>query len=253
MTGWRGRIGILFPGNSIIDDELWQWVPEGVSVHVNRLESVETLGVPYSAAVALERSRSGDLEAAARNLRIIAPTCVSYACTSGSFVGGVGHDRAIADRLSRVVEAPATTTSTAMVRALREMGVDRVAVAVPYLDELGERLRVFLEESGVKVTGLRALNRAQDFGAVPPSEAYRLARLANTPDADGVFISCTAWPTLPVIEHLERDLGKPLITANQATMWDALRLSGVATSGMPGRGSLYRRADAQAGGPVACR
>jgi maleate isomerase len=242
MTGWRARLGILFPGNSIVDDELWQWVPPGVSVHVNRLESVETLGIPYSAAVAWERSQSPDLEAAARNLRIVAPTCVTYACTSGSFVGGAGHDVAIAERLRRVVDAPATTTSTAMVRALRQMEIERVAVAVPYLDELGERLRAFLEESGFKVTGVRGLNRAGDFGAVPPSEAYRLGRLTDDPAADGVFIACTAWPTLPVLEDLERDLGKCVITANQATMWDALRLSGVATTGMTGRGSLYRRA-----------
>jgi len=73
------------------------------------------------------------------------------------------------------------------------------------------------------------------------SEAYRLARRADGPGADGVFIACTALPTLPVIEHLEEDLGKPVITANQATMWEALRLSGVATTSMGGRGSLYRR------------
>ena len=68
-----------------------------------------------------------------------------------------------------------------------------------------------------------------------------LARRADGPGADGVFIACTALPTLPVIEPLEEDLGKPVITANQATMWETLRLSGVATSSMGGRGSLYRR------------
>jgi maleate isomerase len=241
MTGWRARIGILFPGNSLVDDELWQWVPEGVSIHINRLESIETLKIPYTPAVAQERSQSRDLEAAARNLRIVAPTSIAYACTSGSFVGGLGHDRAIIERLSRVVEAPVTTTSTAMVMALREMGIERVAVAAPYLDELSELLRAFLEASGFKVSDVRALNLGREFGTVPASEAYRLARRADGPGADGVFIACTALPTLPVIEHLEADLGKPVITANQATMWEALRLSGVATTSMTGRGSLYRR------------
>ena len=241
MTGWRARIGILFPGNALIDDELWQWVPEGVSVHINRLESIETLKVPYTPAVAHERSQSPDLEVSTRNLRIVAPTCVAYACTSGSFVGGLGHDRAIIQRLGRVVDAPVTTTSTAMVGALRVMGVDRVAVAAPYLNELSERLRAFLEASGFKVTDVRALNLGQEFGAVPAAEAYRLARRADSPGADGVFVACTALPTLPVIEHLEEDLGKPVITANQATMWEALRLSGVSTTSMSGRGSLYRR------------
>jgi maleate cis-trans isomerase len=61
MSGWRARIGVLFPGNSIVDDELWRLVPDGVSVHINRLESVETLKVPYSTAVAQDRSQSRDL------------------------------------------------------------------------------------------------------------------------------------------------------------------------------------------------
>ena len=81
----------------------------------------------------------------------------------------------------------------------------------------------------------------REFGTVPASEAYRLACRADGPGADGVFIACTALPTLPIIEHLEEDLAKPVITANQATMWAALRLSGVATTSMGGRGSLYRR------------
>lgn len=36
MSGWRARIGILFPGNSLLDRALWQWVPDGVSVHISR-------------------------------------------------------------------------------------------------------------------------------------------------------------------------------------------------------------------------
>ena len=119
-------IGRAVPGVElrIVDDELWQWVPDGVSVHVNRLESVETLGVPYSAAVALERSMSRDLEVMARNLRIVAPTCVAYACTSGSFVGGVSPFSVI-----RTCPPPiAQTTSSTMPRAVSsrpDPGADR--------------------------------------------------------------------------------------------------------------------------------
>lgn len=241
MSDWRARIGMLFPGNSIVDRELWQWVPDGVTVHVNRLGSFETLNEPYTAAVALARSRSPQLEAATENLRIVEPTCVTYACTSGSFVGGVGHDRAIIERLAPIARVPVTTTSTSMVRALRALEIERVAVGVPYVGELGERLREFLEGSGFKVVSLSALNLPQGFATVPAAEAYRLGRRVDTADADGVFIACTALHTLEVLEPLEDDLGKPVVTANQATMWDALRLAGVSTQRLERRGTLYRR------------
>jgi maleate isomerase len=77
---------------------------------------------------------------------------------------------------------------------------------------------------------------------VSGAEAYRLGRSADVPDADAVFIACTALPTLDVLAPLEADLGKPVVSANQATMWGALRLAGVATTGLEGRGALYRQA-----------
>lgn len=128
-----------------------------------------------------------------------------------------------------------------MVRALRALEVERVAVGVPYVGELGERLREFLEGSGFKVVSLAALELPQGFATVPAAEAYRLGRRVDTPDAEAVFIACTALHTLEVLEPLEADLRKPVVTANQATMWDALRLAGVSTRRLDGRGLLYGR------------
>ena len=238
MGDWRARIGVLFPGNSIVDRELWQLVPDGVTVHVIRLGSVETVSERYSATVALKRSQSRELEDATEQLRIVEPSCVTYACTSGSFVGGVGHDQAIMDRLAPVARVPVSTTSTAMVRALRALGIGRVAVGVPYL---GERLQAFLEGSGFKVVNVSSLDLPRGFATVPAAETYRLGRRTATPDAEAVFIACTALHTLEVLEALEDDLEKPVVTANQATMWDALRLAGVSTRRLDGRGTLYRR------------
>ena len=56
----------------------------------------------------------------------------------------------------------------------------------------------------------------------PAGAAYRLAR-----DADAIFISCTNFRTIDVLQELEQDLGKPALSANQATVWDLLRLSGI--------------------------
>jgi maleate isomerase len=79
----------------------------------------------------------------------------------------------------------------------------------------------------------------RDITLVPLDRIYRLARQVDTPDSDGVYIACTGFRSLEIIEDLERDLGKPVISANQATMWDALRLAGVQVH-EAGLGRLYR-------------
>jgi maleate cis-trans isomerase len=69
--------------------------------------------------------------------------------------------------------------------------------------------------------------------------AYQLARQANTPDAEAVLLSGTGLPTIGVLEMLEQDLGKPVMSSAQASLWQALRLAGVRQA-VPGFGRLLR-------------
>ena len=57
-------------------------------------------------------------------------------------------------------------------------------------------------------------------------------------DADAYFLSCTTIRSTPVISALERDLGKPVITSNQALAWHALRKGNVKDQ-MSGFGELF--------------
>jgi len=87
----------------------------------------------------------------------------------------------------------------------------------------------FLEDHGFEVLGMKGLGLVSnlDIGKEPPSTAYRLAREVFRPEADAVFISCTNFRTIEVIEALEADLGKPVVTSNQASLWKALRVGGI--------------------------
>ena len=78
-----------------------------------------------------------------------------------------------------------------------------------------------------------------DIAAITPEEVYRHARELDSSDADAIFLSCTNLRTIAVLEELERDLGKPVVSAIQASFWDALRLSGVGDL-VEGYGSLLR-------------
>jgi maleate isomerase len=71
-----------------------------------------------------------------------------------------------------------------------------------------------------------------------PQSAYDLARRLDRPDADAVMLGCGNWNTFPVIERLERDLGKPVLTTNQVSLWHALKMLGAAP--VSGLGVLLR-------------
>jgi maleate isomerase len=234
--GWRARLGVVYPADGTLDQEFWQLVPPGVTVHVTR---VEVPPEDVDLKLVTDLAESEDIEIAAKHLTIIQPDAIAYACTSASFVRGVGYDLEIISRMEEATGVPATTTSTAAVKALKAVGVKRVAVAAPYVDEINRRLGEFLEGSGFEVVALKGLQAKRGIYMIGSEASYRLAKEVDNPQADGVFISCTALKTLEVLEALEQDLGKPVVTANQATMWESLRLAGVHPH-VDGMGQLYR-------------
>lgn len=241
MTGWRARIGVIYPSDGFQDDEFWRCVPSGVSVHVTRSAIRQDLKKDAERLAAT--AESPEIDAAATTFALIKPACVAYACTSVSFARGVGYDADIITRIRAAAGSPATTTTTAMTAGLHALGVHRVCVAAPYVDDVCARLRKFLEDSGFQVLNLKNLGlRGVDIAAVPADRIYALGREAMTPHAEALLIPCTGLRTLDIIDGLEQDLGRPVVTANQATMWHALRTSGISTQ-LANLGALYRLED----------
>lgn len=245
--GWRARIGIIFPNDGDSDDDYLKMIPPGVTVHISRNEAPWTDDVIQSVKAQLEE---GFIEAAAKLLTPIRPDSVGYGCSSGSFVGGAGYDQKIISVIEKVTGSPATTGSTASIGALKALGIGRVAIATPYEEARNEILAEFMEGNGFEVVNLKGLRLPEDIRSYLPSlgltlssmldprMAYRLGKEADAPRAEGVLIACTSFRTAEMIEPLEQDLGKPVVTANQAVMWDALRLAGVCPR-MEGLGKLY--------------
>ena len=163
---------------------------------------------------------------------------VAYGCTSGSYVLGPAGDAAIIEEMQAASGVPATTTSSAVVEALRALDVQSVAVLSPHIDDLNDRLRAYLEAAGFRVAAMVGLNLSCDIEAVEPAETREIVESqVDRPEADAVFISCTGMRTAEVINDMEASLGKPVVTANQATLWRVGQLAGV-RMGRPERGRL---------------
>jgi len=241
MDKHRMRIGVIYPEDGVLDDEFWRAVPADVTVHVTRSRSNLKLAPGATYAEGHDRIAEGPyIDEAAGTFTLIEPAAVAYACTSVSFARGPGYDRTIAERIAKAAGAPATTTATAMVAALRALGVQRVAVAAPYLDEVCARLRRFLEASGLDVVSLENLNlRGMAITEVTGAEVLALGKRADRAEAQAIFLSCTNLRTFDVLASLEQAVGKPVVSSNLATMWHALRLAG-RTPRLDGLGQLYQ-------------
>lgn len=216
-------IGVIVPFDFALDRELWRWVPEDAALHVTRTPFVPS---PVTAEMARVISDPEPVRRATRDVLVPEPGVVAYACTSGSFVDGAAGEIALTGVIAGAGAPLALTTSGALVEALKVLGASRIAVVTPYVDDLTTKLAEFLAAHGVETVGSVGLGLLGQIWRVTYEEVVRAVRAADRPEAEAVFISCTNLATYDVIAPLERLLGKPVITANQVTVWAALRAVG---------------------------
>lgn len=222
-------IGVVAPFDFALDRELWRWVPDDVSLHLTR-----TPFVPVEVSLGMARliSERETLRAGVRALYAVTPEVVAYACTSGSFVGGVAGEHGMRRAMTEAGAMPAVTTSGALLEALAALGASRIALVTPYTRSVTDALENYLAEAGVTVTGREYLGLTREIWRVPYRDVVDMARSAVVGDADALFISCTNLPTYDVIPQLEAELRMPVLSANQVTMWAALRHIGKRAVGL---------------------
>ncbi len=124
----------------------------------------------------------------------------------------------------------------------KKLGAKRIALLTPYVEEVNQMLRRFVEARGIAVPVMGSFNHEND------NEVARISQdsikdavrdLAREPSVDGVFVSCTSLRVADIVEGLEQELGKPVTSSNHALAWHCLRLAGYGEP-VPGFGRLFR-------------
>jgi maleate isomerase len=237
MYGWRAKIGRISPSPETVGCEEWRRsMPDGVCL-------VETRTLLHDVTVEGLGETVKQVERAALELASAEVDVILQAGTAIAFFRGFGHDQELSRRITDATGIKATTSLTSVVEALRALGIKRPAIATSYLPDIDARLVGVLRQSGFAVAAIRGmgLKRSIDMGRVMPDETYRLAcevaRAAT--DADGIFISCGNLRSFEAIERLEADTGLPVITSNQAGLWQTLRMVGI-DDRLPNLGRLLR-------------
>jgi maleate isomerase len=216
-------IGVVTPFDFALDRELWRWAPDDVSLYLTRLPFFTT---PVTVEMAVACGDRRAVRRATRDVLTPEPDVVIYACTSGSFVDGAAGEEVLRRTMEDAGAPAARTTSGALIAALKVLGVSRLAIATPYVEPVTRRLVAYLAEHGVSTVSSQGLGLLGNIWRVTYSQVVEIVRAADDPAAEALFISCTNVPTYDLIEPLEQALGKPVLTANQVTMWAALRAMG---------------------------
>jgi maleate isomerase len=242
------RVGLIIPSsNRMVEQEMVAAFPPGVQAHVTRLRMTGANHLAFDDL--LPRA-----EEAARALVDARCDAIAFHCTANSMEGGKDGEARILAALARAGAVHTTTTITAIQRAFDALGARRIVLITPYSAEATEHEAAFLRQSGYEVIFAKgfALAGSDAFCGTPASFWRDRAIESARPDADAYLISCANISMFSVVEELEARLGRPVVTSNQAVVWDTVSRLGLAGTG-PGRLFKARPADASFGETVLSR
>lgn len=228
MTGSRGlaRFGILVPfTNTNLEPDMALMRPEGVSLHFSRMGGYDEDEIPDEAQ--MHGLGAADLDEPLSLLMGVKPDVVFYGCTSATLTHGPDFDRALAKKIKTTSGAETVTAAGALVNALAALGVSRISFASPYVAAINDMAIRFLGETGIETVARSEVTETLDNegqGALDPDRVFALGRAADHPEAEAIVLSCTDMRSVEVIAQLEQDLGKPVISSNQAMLFQALQL-----------------------------
>jgi maleate cis-trans isomerase len=232
-------VGILYPGFSAEDDyPAMERLLGDVGLPVVHTLMREDA---HRVDALLDIGGSDVLSDGAQQLRALGVEAAIWACTSGSFVfGWDGASEQVAG-VETAAGVPASSTSFAFVNAIRHLGLRRVAVAATYPADVAERFADFLGHAGADVVALscRGIITAAEVGTLGRDDVLDFVAANDHPDAEAVLVPDTALHTVAWLDALEERLGKPVLTANQVSVWEGLRIAGDRTP-RTGLGTLFR-------------
>ena len=254
MTRWKPdgwdattRIGVLAPHADLGPEAEFQaMAPSTVTIHAARVPfGAMATGGAMDRTIPLAPVRAfaepPHVDDAAELLAAAPLGAIAYGFTSSAYVIGVEGEAAMVARLGeRTRGIPVVATSAAMVEGLRALGVARLSlVDPPWFDaELSDLGRRYYESAGFQVVYSGPCDLPSDQAKITPAGLHAWV-VAHTPaDADAVVIGGNGFRAVGAIHALEQDLDRPVVTANQALLWAALRAASMDSSSITGYGRL---------------
>jgi maleate isomerase len=222
----RARIGVLVPfTNTNLEPDMAMMTPPGVSLHFARMGGYDEDAIPDAAQ--MQSLGAADLQETLTLLSGAKPDVVLYGCTSATLSHGPAFDRDLATRIKAQSGAQTVTAAGALVHALRTLGTAKIAFASPYVPAINDLAIDFLTKMEIETVARADIGTAlsnEGQGALTPGDVMTLALRADHTDAEALVLSCTDMRAVESVADVEARLGKPVVTSNQAMLFQALQL-----------------------------
>lgn len=234
MPQWERKLGLIVPSwNTVNEYEFQRVVTPAMSVHSMRIRITADDEENFT-------RMATEVPGAAKLLAQAKVQVICYGCLAGGFIKGPGHDQEIIHDIEFATGIPGVAAAAAVVDALRALGITRASVASPYEPWLNDKLVQYLKAFGIEVLALKGLG-TQAHANFTPEQNADLACEVDRPGSQAIFISCSNFRTLEVIDLLENKLNKPVLTSNMCSLWKMLRVLHDRRC-LPGAGCLFREA-----------
>lgn len=231
---WQQKIGIIVPSwNTVMEYEtqrLCSLGNTGTSVHAMRIRHTADTEEKLM-------GMSTQAPAAAQLLAHAKVNVIGYGCTASGFLHTPAEDRALAERIKAETGIPCATSSRAIVDGLRALGAKKLSLASPYAPWLNERLKQYLTADGFGVLAMQGL-ATEAHSTITRERILALVDEVVRPETQAIFISCSNFRTLDIIDGIEQKYNLPVVTSNASMMWAMLRLMNDQRD-VPGAGRLF--------------
>lgn len=234
----KARVGLIIPSsNRLCEPQMHYFAPPGLGVHIARLRSTG----PWHRKIS---ELGDDLKLAAGTLADSKCDLIVFNCTGGAMEEGPDAEAGAVEVIKRETGADAFATGEAVTAALAALAIRSLVLLTPYRQAVNDAERAYFATLGIKVVHDHGLNLSggNEYIHVEPRRWLDLAlpMMAEHPDADGLFLSCTNTTQIEIIPEVERVTGKPAVNSNQAVLWLACRRLAPKLGGMPRQPQLGR-------------
>ena len=219
----RGKIGfVLIPNEQTIEKDMLSWAPKDVGMYFSRAIMPHEISTS-----ALAKCKDTLAETAKRILPDDKLDVICFACTSGAVA--VGEDISMKELIKAHPDSKATTLITGVRKALNTLGIKKLSIGTPYADELNTEMAKYFIQNDFEILNFQGMNLDYDRDMIKVSPDYLIefAKAVDHPESDGFLMSCGALRAMDVIDQIEDAIGKPVVTSNQAMLWECLRLAGI--------------------------
>ncbi|MGC1506708.1 MAG: Asp/Glu racemase [Sulfitobacter sp.] len=223
---------VVLQSDETLERDMRRLLPLETEVLVSRVASGTELDTKMIAG--MESRLTGAAALLPRGAQI---AVAGYGCTSAT--AQIGAARVAALIQSGVPTAHVTDPVTALIAACSALGIARLGMITPYVANISDQLRVVVENAGIRVTCFASFEEKTEANVVRiAADAVHAAAVEMGQDqkCDAVFLSCTNLRTLGIIDAIEAEIDKPVLSSNQVLAWDMMRLAGIAPpEDLPGR------------------